>query len=339
MLDEFCLPKHWNDAWSYERKEDILSRAAMKPSWCYTHNCFCPPRFAQVEGPSGTPCPDYSSSGLLAGTAGTTVKVPLAWCRKATVFRTPLFSHENVNGFPDTIIARNTPKHDMVRIPDVSPSHAGFDFIDRPRVFDLGWCPECVNLTAEPMDCYGYIAERMQSHAPIGIRDTLMSTYGDVWKEEMAICRTRGLSWRPGHDSSYILNRSEKERLQWYDVLYWRKSGGKIPCMDPDMVYGLGDDPWGRISWAFCGRLPTFRRNTCRLWSPWAKRFITLTERYSQMGFPCDDKLAQAAGANKVFPIPDQPHTAQTMLGNSMHVANATMVLATHLSCFELLQS
>ena len=100
----------------------------------------------------------------------------------------------------------------------------------------------------------------------------------------------------------------------------YRQRHGHEPGSDPACLFDCGQSH----DWTSNVRgLPTLRRNTGPLWSPWKQRWLTNRERATAMGYPVFPDLAQAAGVSMVGQkLPNRS------IGNAMHVPSVGVVLA-----------
>eukprot|EP00973_Karenia_brevis_P032530 4487002-Karenia_brevis.AAC.1 len=126
--------------------------------------------------------------------------------------------------------------------------------------------------------------------------------------------------------TTQLLTESELVRKQLYD-LAWLAKTRSSPLVNPDLVYNLTDNPEVRLSWTTSNlAIPTYRTNTNFLWYPAFNRHLSRRERLATLGFPVFPPLAVAAGSSHI--LGKDLKETQTMVGNSMHLANATCVVA-----------
>jgi hypothetical protein len=196
LTKDVLLPE-WDVRWSYEKLTKMVQAAPLTESFCLAHGKTCKPIRVDVEGPSGTPCPDWSP--LTSGQEGRrydgkSLIVPLCFCRLQTAKEVPVFVHENVPLFPLDILDSNCPDHEVGRL-SVSPKHVGFPMAERERVYDWGFHEQHVVQHAEVKDCYNFVADRMG--CDVEIKDCLVASHTEVWQEEFAIAKLRSREFWP----------------------------------------------------------------------------------------------------------------------------------------------
>ena len=104
---------------------------------------------------------------------------------------------------------------------------------------------------------------------------------------------------------------------------------------DPDLVVHLGDNPENRLIWsAHSGRIPTLRRGSGKLYSPFLQRWMVPVEKLSALGFPVTKDTAVAMGV-PMLPVADYLR-ASSVAGNSFHFSTAAVVQLVALSCYRM---
>ena len=107
----------------------------------------------------------------------------------------------------------------------------------------------------------------------------------------------------------------------------------RLPASDPDLVYFLGDRYEFSRTWsAPSNSLPTFRRNTGKFLHRQSLTFLCPQDKLAALGWPMTLGTANEMGTTP-FPALD-PHRADEMAGNSMHLTCAAVVLMLGLACF-----
>ena len=92
-------------------------------------------------------------------------------------------------------------------------------------------------------------------------------------------------------------------------------------------MFGFNDNPEKRVTWSASGKLPALRTNSCRIYSPYHRRFMTLRERLTAMGFAVYPELAAQSYCSAV------QNVSSHMAGNAMRIPNVIMVLAVCMAC------
>ena len=130
----------------------------------------------------------------------------------------------------------------------------------------------------------------------------------------------------------YLLNKRERRQHHHLNHKY-RKRFGTSPESNDDLVFFLGDNVSYCVTWsAVNNRVPTFRRNGGFYWVPSLNRFLVTADKMSCLGFPVDRESARSMG---VLPLPTlEPTRGASVLGNSMHFLNASIILLIALTCF-----
>ena len=130
----------------------------------------------------------------------------------------------------------------------------------------------------------------------------------------------------------YLLNEREKMQVRTLDACY-RERWGQQPKLNKDLVYFLGDNASFTKCWsAVNNRIPTFRTSSANFWIPSQRRLLVTADKMSALGFPVSEESARSMG---VAPVPAlDPRRGAKVLGNSMHLVNATIVLFGALTCF-----
>ncbi|CAJ1435494.1 unnamed protein product [Effrenium voratum] len=130
----------------------------------------------------------------------------------------------------------------------------------------------------------------------------------------------------------YALNDREKTLVQQLDASFEEKFG-RSPVSDSSLVYFLGDrfeysKTWSATSHA----IPCYRRGKAKYLHRAAMQFLTSYDKLASLGWPVSPEMAENMLCTK-FPCADV-YRADSVVGNSMHVANASVVLLLRLACF-----
>eukprot|EP00973_Karenia_brevis_P002782 378646-Karenia_brevis.AAC.1 len=155
----------------------------------------------------------------------------------------------------------------------------------------------------------------------------LLSERQDLMFESLQLCRARHRSpilenyfLDGGRDHWQLLTRNEQKYVREYNRK-WLALHSHVPAW---LVYNLGDNPENRVSWTTSlFQIPTYRRGSSMMWFPKERRVMTRRERLASLGFASFPELAEASQQPMVF---NDSAGQATMVGNSMHLANATMV-------------
>lgn len=130
----------------------------------------------------------------------------------------------------------------------------------------------------------------------------------------------------------YLLNPREQHVVRCLDLDYCKRFK-KDPKSDLDLVYFVGDRvEWSRTWSAVSGAIPTYRKNPAKYVFRSEMVFLTQAEKLASLGWPVTVECAEAMGTS-VFPHLD-PKRGDLMVGNSMHLSCAGVVLMLGLTCF-----
>ena len=140
------------------------------------------------------------------------------------------------------------------------------------------------------------------------------------------------------------LNDSEMTRLRTYTHL-WSQLDRENRCAFEDLAVCLSDEPdGGWVTWSgVSSAIPTLRRSSGLIASPYAQRAFLLRELFASMGFASFPTLAKVAGVplyqvHKPLLGLKYSHMRQA-LGNAQHVANVGVFSACALACMSKRQS
>ena len=287
-----------------------------------------------VQGPdideSGTPCIDWTANGARSGLEGDTLVVFLAYAKFHVWWGTKLVVHENVPGFL-VWMARVHLSTFNVHPFTIRPKDSGFPLVERTRQYLLCTNFITARLHHDPYELFEYVTQRLQTN--LTPADAVFAEPLEIRAEEEEVCSMRGIALRPfclPQDLCYTLSEAETRYVNALDVLYMVKTGQR-PESNKALVYSLTDNPVNRVSWTLTSNaIPTLRRNSGRLYFPSLKRCMTRSERLALMGFPSHPELSQACGGD-VPAMTRRQHNF--LLGNSMHMPTATLILTVGLAC------
>ena len=319
--------------WNYNTKRRIIGMAQLQDTaFCFRHNTQCHLPMSDVDV-SGSPCVAWSPAGNRRGLDDPTNHCFLAWARIMDQQRVAIALHENVPQFDDIMAQGLLPNYYCYKI-ELDCADVGFPFISRARQFLL-----CVRKTRGFLqhDVYHIlecVKEKLQNPS-LGIQHCLVASEAEIFQEEQLACKARSITLREHagqRDLSYCLSPSELAHMRDYDQM-WQDRDGTLPHTIPWLAYNLADNPRKRLCWSASGRLPTFRRNSLRIWVPAKRRWLTERERLMSMGFCTYENLAEASGAEVVRP---ESREARHMLGNAMHLPSVSVALAISLACCRL---
>ena len=140
------------------------------------------------------------------------------------------------------------------------------------------------------------------------------------------------------------LNNSEMTRLRTYTHLWCQLDSGNR-CGFEDLAVCLSDEPdGGWVTWSgVSSAIPTLRRSSGLIASPYAQRMFLLRELFASMGFASFPTLAKVAGVplyqvHKPLLGLKYSHMRQA-LGNAQHVANVGVFSACALACISKRQN
>ena len=129
-----------------------------------------------------------------------------------------------------------------------------------------------------------------------------------------------------------LLTDRERFLIHQYDVAY-RQQYNASPISDLSLVYFLGDRFEFSKTWsAHSGRIPTYRKNPAKYLHRSSMQVYTGQDKLCSLGWPVNSKLASNM---LTTPMPSiDPDRSDFLAGNSMHLANSSIVLLVALCCF-----
>ena len=124
----------------------------------------------------------------------------------------------------------------------------------------------------------------------------------------------------------------EQLLIHQLDAAY-RLQYGLEPNRSESLVYFLGDRFEFSKTWsAHSGRIPTYRKNSAKYLHRASMTFYTGKDKLSSLGWPVTKSLADNM---LTTPLPSmEPDRSDFLCGNSMHVANCSIVMMVALCCF-----
>ena len=160
-------------------------------------------------------------------------------------------------------------------MPDVGHSGAS-----RSRVYIIFALRGAFTLLCNPQDLASQIFAAVRELPGTRPRDYLFAPQLDLKLEASEVCRVRKIQFRPNEtDFSYMMTDREKAVVEELDQAYLQRFGS-APHLNEDLCYFLGDSPTWAMTWsAISQRVPTFRRNTGKMWFPAFRRWMTSAEK------------------------------------------------------------
>jgi len=289
---------------------------------------------------TGTPCVDYSTANQFRmSLEGKTMPVLAWWAQTVLRLETPVWIHENVPQQPVEVFNVMLGSwYDIISL-EVSPDMVGFGVIERKRRYILGLRKGSVEILADPQAVLKHVTQTLK-----GIRtrprDALLASDEEVLTEVIELCSARRVQVPAAAmtctalrqlDLRSLLTDRERRSLEDYEQAYFERFG-HLSENDPDAFFNLGDNAGNRLTWScVSGKLPTLRCSSGKVWSAYAKRWLTSLELLATMGFPTYEHLARSMG---VAPMRFQNMAqARLFLGNAMHAAVAGVVVLVTFSC------
>ena len=151
---------------------------------------------------------------------------------------------------------------------------------------------------------------------------------------EVASTHTAGWSWSAQGINviEELLTPRERFLVYQYDIAY--QEIYRSPAIsNQSLVYFLGDRFEFSKTWsAHSGRMPTYRKNSAKYLHRSSMQVYTGQDKLCSLGWPVNSKLARNMLTS---PMPSiDPDRSDFLAGNSMHVANCSIVMLVALSCF-----
>ena len=151
---------------------------------------------------------------------------------------------------------------------------------------------------------------------------------------EVASTHTAGWSWSTQGINviEELLTPRERFLVYQYDIAY--QEIYRSPAIsNQSLVYFLEDRFEFSKTWsAHSGRIPTYRKNSAKYLHRSSMQVYTGQDKLCSLGWPVNSKLARNMLTS---PMPSiDPDRSDFLAGNSMHVANCSIVMLVALSCF-----
>ena len=320
------LARHQNGDWPSAVTRFAQSIRLRKSVLCIKHTRKCP-RMAPDVMVLGSPCTDFSSVGSQQGVGGETVwptLVSFASSRTA-----PIVIHENVTRFPSELF--NAAFKDKYVIYEIRarPCDVGFACIRRPRVYRVA-VDRRLKLLASPLDLYKQVtAEFMRQERPMSLADALFD----------------GRNTAPF--KKRCLTVKQQKYYRDFKRLWRARNRGKLRVPGRPAVFHLGDNPLKRCVMSDTSRvaqLPTLRAGMSRLVIGSARppREVAPSELLLTMGWPIPSAVGAdsdnaSVDARTVLKMSEllTPRQVLKKLGNSMHLAVVTAVIACALAAVD----
>ena len=199
----------------------IMSRSSnlASGSHCVTHDTHC--TSSPIDGEvAGSPCIAWSrASATRKGRNHPVTGLLLAWCAWVLFAKPKVAIHENVIGFDTNVLEELLGAQYFIQHIRVSPSHMGFAFIGRPRVYSVLMLRTA--LRRRPPDLpqvYGRIVDAMQYQAADSVAWVWRATDAQLLEEENRVRAKRGFApaLRRSTDWTYLLTVKQRARLNYH---------------------------------------------------------------------------------------------------------------------------
>ncbi|CAE7248679.1 unnamed protein product [Symbiodinium sp. CCMP2456] len=306
--------------------------------YCYQHGKVCSILGGFAKKPdydvSGLPCPDFSRAGRRRGREGPTATVFACHAKLHIHLGTPLLVIENVQELDMQMIRLLYGRYYHIQQLCVSPGDQGHAAVARDRTYLILARLGQVEQVHDPRLVYEQVSDNIKARARTRPRDYFVATRSQVIQEAQHTARVRNMFFRKAHRMDSLFN--DRERRAWRCVRQrYRAVFQKRAASDPDLVVHLGDNPENRLIWsAHSGKIPTLRRGSGKLYSPFLRRWMVPVEKLSALGFPVTKDTAIAMGV-PMLPVAD-PLRASSVAGNSFHFSTACVAQLVALSCYRM---
>ena len=286
----------------------------------------CPLQRADMDV-TGTPCIDFSPTGLKLREEGNTMIVFLAWVCSILFLLPLLVLHENVPLFPVALLERFLGHVYGIRTFVVAAEDHGFELTSRKRRYTILWLLSKVELQVEPCKVLDTIHQAFANRLVTRTEplDCAMASTAELVEEIRPRCTrlnipfSQVLDLQTGKAINFreLLSISEFKYLESYEEL-WQEKFHTHPALSRGAVFFLGDNPRERTTWSGnAARIPGMRARGGLFWIPYLGRWLTVREHMAAFGYPTYEKLATAANQ----PLHSYPATSK-LAGNAMHVAS-----------------
>ena len=165
----------------------------------------------------------------------------------------------------------------------------------------------------------------------VDIQDALAEARCRSWQRSRCSCGAAALA---SCTCTFEMTLSEGQRLRLHKFRdAWELSMGTKADSDNRAYFHLNDNPDFRRVWSGAsGQLPALRRSMGPVWAASRSRPVLPRELLLSMGWLPYKDLSNQVGLDPHFCDFCNLNLGQ-LLGNSMHLGNASMVLAAALSC------
>ena len=279
---------------------------------CQSHVA-CRPPTVTVDI-SGSPCQPWSRAGQRRRWNDGRSDLVLLWAALMLKLEPPVVVHENVSGFPLSVLEDLMQEKYVIHHLPVNPCHVGFTCVSRPRVYSVMVSRSRASVANIPT-VYKFVQNFFSSvGGGLSIRDCCIGSVDEILEEENFCRRTKGLDMvqTPSRSWDYLLTHHQQRHLTKYREV-WQQTCRSDKQQEP--VFDLSQSPERFLKMTTKdGRFPTFRTNT-KIWVDCLSRWLLPVE------------MAAAMSYRVLGPISRQ------QVGNGMHVANCGVVLAVALDC------
>ena len=143
-----------------------IQRAGARPRWrCWAHGgAECQTARPDLDV-SGSPCQPWSRAGANRGQRSHLMVLFLCWVLWARALRPRVLVHENVVGFDQALLRRLLGDLYDVVILRAQPSHVGFPFVERKRVYAILLLRGGVRMLADPSALYDQVLTNKKTTA------------------------------------------------------------------------------------------------------------------------------------------------------------------------------
>jgi len=281
----------------------------------------CQPQRADMDI-TGTPCTDFSPTGLQLREEGNTMIVFFAWVCSILFLLPLVVLHENVPRFPVELLKDFLGHRYGIRTFVVAAEDHGFELISRRRRYTILWLLSEVELQLDPSEVLDTIHTAFRSRwvARTEPLDCAMASEAELAEEITPRCRKFNIPLSEVLETMNfrkLLSFSELKHLELYEKM-WQDKYFAHPASSRGAVFFLGDNPGNRTTWSGdAARIPGMRARGGLFWIPYIGRWLTVREHMAAFGYPTYEKLATAAN-QPLYTYRATPQQA----GNAMHVAS-----------------
>ena len=308
-----------------------IRRAGARPRWkCQAHSgAQCETARPDLDV-SGSPCQPWSRAGANRGQRSHLMVLFLCWVLWARARRPLVLVHENVVGFDRALLRRFLGDLYDVVIFRVQPSHVGFPFVGRKRVYAILLLRGGVRTLADPSALYERVRQAFVLHVPPASLDmSFIASDASCLAEENRWRSRRGMGAlaQPSPDWGYLLTETQTRYLDRYCTQWSARHHAPADLC----IFDLSQDPDAGSRGRSSESLPTVTTKSCRMWAPRLRRWLLPLELAWAHGYPVTPGAARDAclGGGEIA----QGVCSIARLGNCMHVANVGAAVAVTLAC------